>query len=259
MKILIYSDLHNEFEPFAPDLQSCRAADVIVLAGDTDIRLHGVDWAKRLSEQAGDKPVIMVAGNHEFYGGKFNSVVEAMREATRGTQVHVLEDEVLTLNGVRFLGSTLWTDFKLNGADEAMLQALIDARYRMSDYRTVLFDLPDFYRKLEPEDTMRRHIQSRIWLERQLAVPFDGATVVVTHHAPSRLSLARSDMDEAVTPSYASALETLMSERLNLWLHGHIHRSADYRLHGTRVVSNPRGYLPFAPNPDFDPKKLISL
>ena len=109
MKLHVLSDIHIEFESFdAP----ATDADAVVLAGDIDIGRNGLDWALR---QFPDKPVIYVLGNHEYYGKAIPRFTEKLREFAAGTNVHILEQEALSLDGATFLGCTFWTDFELFG------------------------------------------------------------------------------------------------------------------------------------------------
>jgi len=260
MRILIYSDLHNEFTPFVPEPRVCAEADAIVLAGDIDLKHYGVDWAQNLSASLGGKPILMVAGNHEFYGGHFDHTLADLRQAARGSNVHVLENDSLRLNGVRFLGCSLWTDFKLYGVGDAQRQAVEDARQQMTDFKRIHFGPDPLHeRKLHPLDTTRRHTASRAWLEHEMAAPFDGPTVVITHHGPSGESIPLSFRGQRLSPAYASDLESLMRPSLSLWIHGHVHESCDYTINGTRVLCNPRGYVPIEPNPRFHPAMLVVI
>lgn len=114
MKLLILSDLHLEFAPFTVGQQVLERADVVVLAGDIHTGVHGITWARQVF---GNKPVVYVAGNHEFYGGHWTETLVAMKSVGRDLGVHVLENEVEEIAGVRFLGRTLWTDFEFNGSE----------------------------------------------------------------------------------------------------------------------------------------------
>ena len=107
MKLQILSDIHNEFSVLPIPHTN---ADVVILAGDIDIKNRAIEWAKQF-----EKPVLYVLGNHEFYGEQFQKIREATRELTQGTNVHFLDDEEVVINGIRFLGGILWTDFKLYG------------------------------------------------------------------------------------------------------------------------------------------------
>jgi calcineurin-like phosphoesterase family protein len=85
------------------------------------------------------------------------------------------------------------------------------------------------------------HEQSRRWIEDQLALPYAGKTVVVTHHGPSARSIHPRYLGEPVNAAFVSELDGLV-EKADLWLHGHVHDSFDYMVGDCRVVANPRGY-----------------
>lgn len=252
MKLLILSDIHNEFSvlPY-PEVD----ADVVILAGDIDTKLRGIDWAKGFN-----KPVLYVLGNHEFYGQQLEAVRRKTRERTQGTHVHLLDDEELILQGVRFFGGTLWTDFNLFGEARSEL-ALLDAQFSMSDYRSIRTGAS--YRRLQPRDTRFLHEITVAFMKERLSQPFDGPTVVITHHAPSFQSIEPKYHHDRLTPAYASNLEGLMGEPVTLWIHGHVHHSNDYHIGGTRVVSNPRGYQPKGystpENAAFEPNFLVKI
>lgn len=103
------------------------------------------------------------------------------------------------------------------------------------------------------------HRASRAWLTEQLATPFAGKTVVVTHHAPHRLSVPPQYDGDPLTPCYASHLPELVRPPVDLWIHGHIHDSMDYDIEGTRVLVNPRGYKPPDENPAFEPSLVVEI
>ena len=247
MRLLIYSDLHNEFQPFVPPAAAVAAADVVVLAGDIHEGIKAVTWAQ---EHCQDKPVIMVAGNHEFFGGRFYRTLEKMREATVGTNIHLLEDDAVTIDGVRFLGCTLWTDMKIYGLISDWQRYELELKW--PDYRKIRNDRQG-YRRLLVRDTVARHQASRAWLEQQLAQPFDGKTVVVTHHLPTEQSVSPQFRGDRFTRAFASEVDALIRPPVDLWIHGHTHDSMDYRHQdsGVRIVCNPCGYLPEEPNRSF--------
>jgi hypothetical protein len=152
--------------------------------------------------------------------------------------VHVLSDEALTLDGVRFLGATLWTDFRLFGPSPT---APIAAQQQMVDYRKIR--VSPRYRKLVPADTALWHARSVRWLREALATPFAGPTVVVTHHAPSLRSVEPGHADDELSAAYASALDELVeSTGAAYWVHGHTHHNVRYEVGATTVLSNQRGY-----------------
>ena len=260
MKIHILSDVHLEFGYLSPPTVD---ADVTVLAGDIGLGLMGAEWALAFARE---RPVVYVCGNHEYYRQPpVPYVQQALREACTGTGVRYLENEAVIIDGVRFLGATLWTDFRMLGRRDEGMQS---AQRLMSDYHVIAIARSSpvsqndaaLWDRLVPEDTLAFHEQSRTWLEGELAAQFPGATVVVTHHAPSSRSLRPGYTNEPTAVAYASNLDSLMNgSRAALWVHGHVHKSSDYRVNGTRVLCNPRGYTGFALNPSFDPTLVIEI
>jgi predicted phosphodiesterase len=246
VKLHVLSDLHLEFAPFeVPD----TGADVVLLAGDIGTKIDGVEFA-----QAIEKPVIYVAGNHEYYGGAIPHLTQKMRLLAEGSNVHFLENDAVVIDGVRFLGCTLWSDFAFLG-EEKREAAMLYAQMRMNDYRKIRLS-PEFSR-LRAVHTAGYHAQSVHWLEKQLDVGHDGPTVVVTHNAPSIQSVQVEYQDDDLAPAFVTNLEHMMGERVALWVHGHTHYSVDYESNGTRVLSNQRGY------PDesvaFEPELVIEV
>lgn len=263
MKLLVLSDLHNEFEVFVADENAVASADIVVLAGDIHTKGRSVEWASALAEDY-KKPVLLVAGNHEFYHGHFDSTVDKLRESAKGANVWFLENDEVVFDNVRFLGCTLWTDFKLYDGDVSPGVCMRDAQTSMSDFR--LIRATSSFRKLYPADTVRRHELSRAWLRNKLSEPFDGKTVVISHHAPCAESVDEEYDGDTLAPAYASDLSSFMGPPVDLWIHGHMHSSSDYiafdgngSQQGTRVVCNPRGYSPRHVNPKFNPGLIVDL
>jgi predicted phosphodiesterase len=224
-------------EAVAPD----RNADLVVLAGDVENGTAGIDWAARTFPL---RPVVYVAGNHEFYGERIPSLLPRLQAAAgRSGNVTFLENGEARLRVgdrvVRLLGCTLWTDFLLYG-EEGIAPAMALAKERILDHSRITRD--DGSRFL-PADARSRHAASRAWLEEVLAEPFDGPTVVVTHHAPSAGSVSPRFAGDPLSPSFASDLTGLI-ERTSpaLWIHGHTHHPVDYRIGTTRILSNQWGY-----------------
>ena len=247
MKLHVLNDLHIEFEDFAPPATD---ADVVVLAGDIGVGMGGLHWAEK---RFPDRPVIYIPGNHEFYHHDITLIDELKEQAL--DHIHVLNDDLVIIDEVRFLGTTLWTDFGLFGEADKFF-AMQTARQRMTDF-AIIQNQGELF---TPEDAFRLHAASCEWLAAMLAEPFDGKTVVITHHAPSSQSVHPRYARDLLTPSFASNLEHLMEgDRAALWIHGHMHESFDYEVHGTRVVCNPRGYAPEALNPDFRPDWVLKV
>lgn len=242
MKIQFFSDVHLEFGP-AP--LPPTDADVIIAAGDVNVGASGVAWLK-----SSGKPTIYVAGNHEFYGGDLHQVQHDIRAAVAGSAVRFLECDSVEIDGVRFLGTTLWTDFM--GRDAEVMDNL---RENMNDYQQISFR----GRLLEPPDLADINSAARAWLEAQLATAFDGPTVVVTHHAPLFASW-RANADSPFKPAYCNDLSRLVhAYPVALWVHGHVHARSDYQANTLRVVCNPRGYDGYQLVDGFDISRYVEI
>lgn len=232
LNVLLANDLHNEFGAWWPGRATVQAADVVVLAGDIGSRTEGLAWAR---QAFGGKRIVYVAGNHEFYGAAYLDELVALRSRAQDLGIDFLENDEATIDGVRFLGCTLWTDFALFGD---VAGALREAQAGMNDFGQIRLAPQTPFR---PTHALCLHRRSRAWLERKLTEPFSGKTVVVSHHAPSPASIEPAYLDNPLSAAFASRLEALAS-RADLWLHGHTHRFSDYRIGACRVVCNPRGY-----------------
>jgi hypothetical protein len=170
--------------------------------------------------------------------------------------VRVLENDEVIVNRVRFLGCTMWSDFDFDGA-ERREQTMRVCERLVNDYGQIAFG-PD-RRLLAAHDTRTLHLSSRDWLAARLALPHDGPTVVITHHAPLIRTRPSLPALRALAGAFASDMTELMGgERVTLWIFGHTHRAADLELRGTRLVSNPRGY-PHLPVQGFDPSLVVEL
>lgn len=270
MKILVLSDLHNDHTPFNPVVDGVRVdkdADLVVLAGDTDEGVKGIAWARQAFPS---KRILFIAGNHEFYGKEWHALIADLRAAGREHGVDFMENDELIVDGVRFLGATLWTDFLYLGEsrkDTAIMAVESRAPGQgMTDFKRVkVKEVPTGYtsyryRRLKAKDTIVRHKRSVRWLEERLDAAHDGPTVVVTHHAPYGRSVTEGYENHHFTPAYVSNLHDLVW-RPTVWIHGHMHHSVDYPAGDGRVLANPRGYesKEHMPNENFDPFKLIEV
>jgi Icc-related predicted phosphoesterase len=248
MRLHILSDLHLEFAPFQPTQVE---ADVIILAGDVHTGKNGIQW---ILKNFPDRPVIYVLGNHEFYGQKIPKLIGEIKSLAQGTHVHVLENDSVEINGVVFLGATLWTDFKLNGD---VVMAEVTAQTNMTDFRRIR--VTPSYRKFRPNDARRLHEQSVQWLSKEMEGLAGKKTVVVTHHAPSPKSVPDRYRNDPLNPAYASDLDRFITDNhASLWVHGHIHHYLDYHIGNTRIIANPRGY-PDAATPRFNPALVVEI
>ena len=286
MKLYVLSDLHLEFAGFTADHEAVDAADVIVLAGDIHLGVQGIAWAQWTFP---DKPVIYVAGNHEFYGGHWDVLLPELKEQAARSNVHFLENGAVTIGGIRFLGTTLWTDFEFFGI-ESRANNMALSECRRNDFRLIAAGLapepqsrcyepaPGFGVTMSPGQayegrltaahTLERHQHSRAWLRAELSKGDPAKTVVITHHFPHQNSCAPQWLDDPLTSIFGSILPDEMLLGAKLWIHGHTHDACDYRLadanRSVRVVCNPRGY-PLGrrarsfENARFDPALLVEI
>ena len=280
MKIQLLSDLHLETHPhFVPQAAD---ADVLVLAGDIGSYQAGSmlldpydpDFGLgRFSPLNGwPTPVLFVPGNHEYDNLDWDEAHQRLQATCARLHITWLERQVLSLQGVRFIGSTLWSDFDALGplAGGAVSSAPVSdsALTQQLKARDKAFRAADFY--LRKTGTTRcgeaflsaavraLALESQDWLAQQLALPFAGPTVVVTHFAPSLLSTDPRYGRTPGTAGFCNALDPLLAQA-QLWLHGHVHCPMDYVQHGCRVVANPLGYARKGEQAQFVPQRVISL
>lgn len=241
----IVSDLHVEFwkplhyKQIGKKIQNQLAkADVVLMAGDIANSDVSISVAHSLFP---DKPVFMVAGNHEFYGNDYNEVLLAMRKAAAVTpNVTFLHKDVgvITLDArqIRIIGATLWTDFELHvNPDLALLDAMA-----LRDFDHIDLD----GRSLRPRDTMDWHRDERHWIEQNLddETEYD-ITILLTHHAPVSFAIAPQYVCDHLSPCFASRMEAvLLRDDLNLVVWGHTHHCVDKVIENTHFVSNQTGY-----------------
>ena len=242
MKIQYFSDIHLEFGPCNLDLTD---ADVVVAAGDISIGTTGLEWLSRVK-----CPVIYIAGNHEYYGGDMINTLNELRVQTKLYNINFLENDTLVINDVRFLGTTLWTDF-----DNKNKEIMQYASMNMNDYNYI--GLNGYV--LTPEDIFNIHLKSKEWLLNELGNSFNGKTVVVTHHAPTTESW-HGELDSMYLYNYCNGFDELFERfDIDLWIHGHIHSSSDYNINNSRVVCNPRGYCDHQSVDGYTIRKTIDI
>ena len=248
VKLHILSDLHIEFAAFDPPPTD---ADVVILAGDIHVREQGLLWARTAFT---DRPVLYVAGNHEYYGRAYPKHLHELKEQAEHSNVTVLENDSVIIGDIRFMGCTLWTDFRLHGDPRLAGHSAAEV---MTDYRKIRIGAD--YRRLRPTDTAAIHRRSRDWLKVQLSGESPTRQVVISHHAPSPRSIPAACFDDPLSSAYASRLDDFIeSSTIDLWIHGHLHNSSDYRIGQTRIVANPRGY-PDEANPAFKADFTVEL
>lgn len=260
MKLWIFSDLHIDVGHNDPRVafrfsEPRPEHDAVVIAGD--IREDMVKGVKWIANSGFDKPVVYVGGNHEFYRTKIDRNREkALDEAVKHSNIHVLQDSHVDIDGVRFIGATLWTDYCVYGEPYREL-AMRHAGEGMNDHRLIRLAKAG-YRKWLPRDCVEEYRESAAYIRHILGEPFDGPKVVVTHHAPSPKSIPQEFAGDLLSCAFASDLEAEV-DRADLWVHGHIHTANDYIIGDGRVVCNPRGYAYHNEHTGFNPSLVVDV
>ncbi|MDQ0782438.1 metallophosphoesterase [Chryseobacterium sp. W4I1] len=233
MKIQIISDLHQEFG--SADLFFDQS-DVVVLAGDINLGTKGIDWIKLKIK---NKPVIYVLGNHEYHKGSYPKTLNKIKAEAEDSNIFVLENDAVDIDGIRFHGATLWTDFSIFG--DPLYHGMI-CQPIMNDYKKIKRD--PSYSKMRTLDTFKIHQFSKLWLKESLENSKGLKNIVVTHHAPSIQSVPEHYKEDPVTSAYAFNLEDFIAEHQPLyWIHGHIHTPCRYSIGATEIICNPHGYI----------------
>jgi Icc-related predicted phosphoesterase len=245
MKILVLSDLHNEFLRSPRLIPRVPEVDVVVLAGDIDLDCRGLEWARRTF----DTRIIYVAGNHEFYNFDFDATRERMRSAAELLGIDLLDPGTVEIGDVVFVGATLWTDFALFENPEREMSIAMKC---LNDFRLI--------KGFTPARSLTRHVEERAFIERELAKYRGRRCVVVSHHLPSWRSVAERYRGDKLSAAFASNLDDVIErEQPRLWVHGHTHDGFDYMIGETRVVCNPGGYPDDTDNPRFDLRKVVEV
>lgn len=249
MKLLILSDLHLESLPF-PDAFRPAPSDFDVLVSAGDIWSANVGRGFEILRRiAGSKRVVAVLGNHEYFRGEINATIAAARRAAKAAGILLLERDAADLGGIRFIGATLWSDYRLAGTIDHALPT--GEAIRVCDESRE--------RSFTVGDARRLHVAARNRLAHLINQESSLPRVVLTHHAPIPDCVAMGDRGNWSAGNSASDLSNLTDMgRAELWVHGHIHRSIDMRRPGgTRVLCNPAGTL-FS-NPRFDEHLVVEI
>lgn len=274
MRVSVMSDLHLDFA----DL-TLPGGDVLVLSGDIceakrfKKDMYNPDMVVFEHERKDQRPdrfnrfleeecrkyreVIYVMGNHEHYGYQFHKTYDHI-QSQLPDNVHLLEKEMHEIDGVLFLGGTLWTD--MNNHDSLTLYHM---KTMMNDYKqiTMFNDVKNVYHRLQPEKTVTEHIKTKEYFKQQLSENRlsgrNKPVVVCTHHAPSKLSIHPYYADDTImNGAYSSELSEFILDNpeIKFWTHGHTHHNFDYTIGDCRVICNPRGYAGYEQQArEFDP------
>jgi Icc-related predicted phosphoesterase len=270
MKAWIFSDLHITNVSLSQlDRLRIPEADVCICAGDTSgIVEMSMEFLKR--HVVPHMPVVTVLGNHDYYGSTIDIGLKAAKRDA-GEHIHVLENDTVIIGQVRIIGATLWTDFEIeHGVDGQELPLDERKAFAIQVCKRYMMDFQTIFRSAWPDDGMPglltakelidRHMESRAYIVAQLARPFDGTNVVLSHHAPSPRSLHPDFKGHPSNAAFASDLSALIDDgKPNLWVHGHVHHFLDYQQGQTRVLCNPRGYRRERDHTGFVPGFVIDL
>jgi predicted phosphodiesterase len=260
LKLWIWSDLHLELDSWWFPKRLPRA-DVAVVAGDIHRAPDSIAWLVRQLDAGVLKVrrVVYVPGNHEYYRREIVAALSQARDAARTFGIDLLDMDEVVIDGVRFLGGTLWTDYALDGDIRAAAKACFEG---MNDHKLIEVEEVGRTRLHRTDDDREMHRAYVDWFRRKLETEHPGPTVCVTHHGVSRNSIAPKWMEKPTNPGYASDLTWLIARHQpELWCHGHVHQNRDYRLGRTRVVCNPKGYggPGFEENLGFKPRLIVRI
>lgn len=257
-KIGIISDLHLEGSNMSLHNPGW---DYLCIAGDLSVEheliSHFFSYVAPI-----DIPIIYILGNHEYEGRRLDSNVSKLKEMLKPFEnVHLLDNESIVIDGIKFIGSTLWSNFELNGINEKK-KSMDFAKYNVVDFSSIFMkNEQDKYVVLTPEKMVKMNEESCQFIEYELRkVPFDGPKIVLTHFAPHPKSIAPRYMVHD-NSYWVSNLENLMGFS-DYWFHGHTHSSFSYEVEGTKIICNPRGFsriYDIAQNANFDSQMFVEI
>lgn len=245
--VWVLSDLHVDASPWAPP--PGPRVDIAIVAGDVADGLcrRAIPWlAEHIRPRA--RHVVYVPGNHDLWRTRYPDEISRGRDAAIEHDITLLDcGQARHVDGVEVIGATLWTDYAIGGAAHRALAMRVagDRQTGMRDHRLIQtrdrLGTPTAFR---PPAAAALHAEHRARIERRLAEPWSGPRIVVTHHAPHPGSLLHVEVREPIDAAYASDLSEILEGpgAPDLWIHGHVHRSVDYRIGRTRVLANARGH-----------------
>ena len=257
-RFLIWSDLHEEFADLALPAEGPGDIDAILVAGDVWTKGRAVRRLERVADWAG-VPIVLTPGNHDYYGtSMFKGDAYMARDAEASDRdIRFLNPGTTEVAGCRIIAAALWTDYRLRRPTGPNWLERNACEGIMNDHRRIRWGHGSF-RPVTSDDLASVHLKHRDYIAHKLAEPFDGPTLVMTHHAPSEFSVRFRGREEVVDHAYASNLEGLILDHApQAWVHGHTHNAEAYEIGSTRILSHPRGY------PDqetgFDPLKVFEI
>ncbi len=257
MKIKIWSDLHLEFRNNLFDHIHIEHPDdketTLLLAGDISTGIGAQPFVEEMCKHF--KHVLMIHGNHEYYYNDFEKVVKDWQNwelAGSPKNFHFLYNDWRILDGVRFIGGTMWTNF-----DDGEPMTMASAHRQMNDY----VEIRNAGQRITPHFILREYDRFYDFLIAKFNEPFDGPTVVMTHHSPGNALKRKGRAGDRLDACYFADIEEMIGhyDCVKLFCHGHTHRNWDYMINETRVVCNPYGYWGHATNPEFDRAIILEV
>lgn len=236
LRIALVSDLHLECCEIDLDFKD---ADVLIFAGDIMPISQGnvVDYLK--NKYGKYKNIIFVPGNHDYYGGIFKETENEWRAAAKNSNVNVLINNTITIDGVDFIGAPLFTNFKLKSIWP--VNALKDMVERgISDFSRIMIDASNF---IIPNDYVNFFNESVNFIEKELSERNSNEKIVITHWPPSEKSLHQKYKNNPYNPYFINSGLDKLFVKPKYWLHGHTHDAFNYKILNTKIVCNPRGYV----------------
>lgn len=240
MKVAYCSDLHLEFRDLQVEIVD---ADVLVLAGDiTLIKLLVNELKNKYNENGylidfidtvthSYKHVIWIMGNHEYYSGGLEDIQELRSALASYVNLHILENESIIIDDVKFICGTMWTD--LNNYDPI---TAFQSHRLLNDFSQIT----DNGARFTSDTWLNLHSNFTKFLANEVT----DKCVIITHHSPTFATIHENYRDSKIINGlYASRLENfIIDNKIKYWIHGHLHDAHDEMIGECAVISNTRGY-----------------
>lgn len=244
MKIAYISDLHCEHNELKKPFQIDKDTDVIFLLGDIHHYKHVISCIEQ--NFPSDIPIVYVTGNHEYYGSDYDIANNYIKEKAEASshQIKFLNNGIFEINGYTIIGSTLFTDFEIEGIGNKY-QAMKFCQEHVKDFKVIEYK----GKAITPENFVELFDQSFGFINNIYDLFDEDKIIIATHYAPSYQSIAPEYMNSLSNVAFASELSNWIAykERVVAWLHGHVHNEVDKKINETHLLCNPRGYKDVEP------------
>ena len=251
MRLKIESDIHLEFQPHSPNLEGI---DVYIIAGDLGHYKHEEKWLIELTNKYPDTDIVCVSGNHSYYSSYIEGVNRKAKELSEQyKKIHYLQNDSVVLHGIRFILSTLWTDF-----DHENPLAMFTVGEGLNDYKYIRWN--NGLSKFTTYKALSLHKKAKEYIFKTIEES-EEPTIVVTHHCPYSIE---QNKESHLWSGFQVDLDREIDDLTKLpiaFLSGHTHRSEDIEFnysHGsTRFISNQKCYP--HENTEFNPNLVIEI